>query len=1041
MKNKIAYIGVMTFLSQFLFAQTIYYSKSTGNLNATATWGTSPTGTGTSPSNFTSNNCVYIVSNNTAPTINGNWTVSGTNSYVKVGDGTQTINFTVPNTRSIAGTFSVAPSSTLTAASGSTVSSSTVNASGVFNDQTNNNPAFGTLASGSTVIYSRGGNQTVVNAAYANLTMSGSGTKTVATTTNTSVSGVLTINTGVVLRLANNNSFTFTLSGTITGSGTIRGGANSILYITGTGNVGTLTFSTALNLYKFTMDRAGGGIVTLGSALTVANAFTHTNGIINLNGKTLTLNGTVTFPASATNGSFTGSSTSSLSFGAGGASGSYTNSMYMTQSGTSNYLNNITLNNTSSPTLTLGNALNLVGALTPTAGTFASGGNLTLIASSSTNVARIGTIGTSGNVTGNVTVQMYAKGGTTGWTTMGSPGLTGRTFADWDDNITIQCLNCPDGYYYNFTSVQWYDETAGGVFGNTARYKVITNTTDPMTIGKGYWVYLGTSTNTTTDLLLDATGPVNKGNYVFTITLTNSGGGTNTTDHGYNLITNPYPSPINWTSLRAGNASIGTTFYVYNPDISGYATYNSTGAVSNPAAGSGGIGNLIPAGQSFFVKASAATTLTALETYKSASTQALLRGGNNHHITSSSNPMVLRLFADGNSMHNETAMYFDAGATTAFEDEYDGAYMGVDPGKLGIATSIAGNDYSINGLPELNQNLSIPVKVTTGTGGTYQISAHELQNLPGGACVMLHDNYTNNDQDLRSGAYSCTISDTETVARFVLNITINSNLQVSGLANNPGCSTSANGSIIAYATGSAGPWNYYWKDANNNIIKTSFNKAGPDTLQNVSGGNYSVDINTSGTCDNGSQSFILQGSQSANASFNPSVTNTTLVADTAAVSFTNTSTNASTYLWDFGDGNSSTDTNALNIYNAPGIYTVTLTAYNALCGDSSVTTQVVIVDSASILTAIANNTVVPHKNMFISKDEGGYFVQFNFKEKTNAVISLENVLGEKVLNDLSEKNAFDQKVYIPLGNAGNKILILSVVTEAGDKAFLKIVNP
>ena len=45
-----------------------------------------------------------------------------------------------------------------------------------------------------------------------------------------------------------------------------------------------------------------------------------------------------------------------------------------------------------------------------------------------------------------------------------------------------------------------------------------------------------------------------------------------------------------------------------------------------------------------------------------------------------------------------------------------------------------------------------------------------------------------------------------------------------------------------------------------------------------------------------------------------------------SVSFTNLSANASSYIWDFGDGNSSTATNTSNIYTNPGTYTITLTA-------------------------------------------------------------------------------------------------------------------
>ncbi|MCC6684397.1 MAG: hypothetical protein IT247_04940, partial [Bacteroidia bacterium] len=51
----------------------VYYSKSTGFLNATATWGTNTDGTGTSPSNFQGNNCMYIIANNATPTLNSNW--------------------------------------------------------------------------------------------------------------------------------------------------------------------------------------------------------------------------------------------------------------------------------------------------------------------------------------------------------------------------------------------------------------------------------------------------------------------------------------------------------------------------------------------------------------------------------------------------------------------------------------------------------------------------------------------------------------------------------------------------------------------------------------------------------------------------------------------------------------------------------------------------------------------------------------------------------------------------------------------------------
>jgi PKD repeat protein len=50
------------------------------------------------------------------------------------------------------------------------------------------------------------------------------------------------------------------------------------------------------------------------------------------------------------------------------------------------------------------------------------------------------------------------------------------------------------------------------------------------------------------------------------------------------------------------------------------------------------------------------------------------------------------------------------------------------------------------------------------------------------------------------------------------------------------------------------------------------------------------------------------------------------------VDFTNTSIQANSFFWDFGNGNTSTLTNPATAYLAPGLYTVTLVATNTLTG-------------------------------------------------------------------------------------------------------------
>lgn len=1250
-------------------AQTTYYSKSTGNLNTTTTWGTNTDGTGTAPTNFTTNNRIYIIKNRTTATISANWTVSGTGSKIVVGDGATALNFTIPSTFRYSGTADVTNSATLT------IQNATI-------------PTMGTLSSGSTVEFSRSGNQTIPNTTYYNLTLGGSGTKSLSNTTNTSITNSLVINSGITFRLNTSNTLTCTITGSLSGTGSVRGSTSSNLTIGGTGTFGTLKFSTA-SLYNFIVNRSGSGVVTMGSALTVSNLFTHINGVINLgaylmtlngaitfpaavsngyftgsttssltiggtaaytnvllmdqtssaskslgalvlnrsaqtltlgndlivsasyrqtagrinlNGKLLTISGTITFPTSATNGYLTGSSTSSLSIdGSGtvtnsmymdqtsgststldafaynravsmtlgnnltvsssfahttgtisigstsltlngavtfpasssgaftgattssltiGGSGTITNSLFMNQSSTANRslaslnlnrssqtvklgnplivsgtltqtngnigLNStlLTLNgaitlpvavsngyfigtNTSSvsiggsgvitnswnmdqtsatsktigsfvlnragKTVTLGNAMNIYDALTPTAGIFASGGNLTLLASSASQVGRIATIGASGSVTGNVTAQIWAGSGNTGWCLLGSAGITGRTFADWNDDFAITCTSCPNGSSVGgspFTSILIYNETSGGLYDDGNRYTNINNITDAISMGKGYWVYLGNGQTTTTDIIIDVTGPVNQGNYSMNLSYTASGAGTSA-DWGYNLIANPYPSPISWTLLRAGNTRVSNAIYVYNPDLSAYSSY--VNGVSSPAVGSGGIGNTIPAGQGFYVKVSSATSLTARETNKLGGTQVLLKTNQ----TQNQNIPLIRIKASGLGMNSETAVYFDANAHSYNEIEYDALSFGFDPGMLGIVSVINDTSYAINGIEPLTQSVSIPLKVTTGYSGSYQISAFDFNNIPAGACLMLHDNLTNQDKDLRVGPYTCNISSSENTPRFTLNISVNNNLSVTGNITEPMCENSTNGSIIANIS-NPGTYDYYWKDTSNTIIRTSLNKTGADTLSGIGSGDYTVDVAMPGTCNSGGQSFTVSFTSTTTASFLPSATTATLNPDSVDITFSNSSTGADSYFWDFGDGEYSQAMSPVHFYKNAGIYTVNLMSINSVCGDTVQTSTIVEIYDLSIPTGVS--TSGQSGNMYISRDANGYYVNFNYAANVASTISVWDLLGEKVIEDIKVINTHhNNKVYVPL-NDNSKILIINVASDNGDRIYKKVTN-
>ena len=399
-------------------------------------------------------------------------------------------------------------------------------------------------------------------------------------------------------------------------------------------------------------------------------------------------------------------------------------------------------------------------------------------------------------------------------------------------------------------------------------------------------------------------------------------------------------------------------------------------------------------------------------------------------IQASTPIMLVRLDVSGHSMQHETVVYFDSACTFNYNPQYDGLSSNI--ASLNITTRFDNMDFQVKGLPALTQNISIPIKVVTDSSGAYQIYPVDIQNLPAGACLTLHDNLTNMNQDMRLGAYNCTISDTESIARFVLNITT-SVLSVSGSFTNPSCSSSANGSIIAVGK-DTGPWNYYWKDSLNNIIKISLGKNTADTLTGLNKGAYRLDINTNGTCNNGTLTYYLQGSLSPIAYYTiPSDT----VTQPAAILFTNKCQYSKKYWWDFGDGIGVNDTNTKHSYINPGNYITKLTAFGSLCPDTAFYEKRITVSNET--TNIKQN-VEANNSMLIGKDAYGYYLKLNYTNRTNALISVSDMMGNKVNTDIQAINVTDEKIYINTGYSENKMMIISAVSTAGQKVYRKIIN-
>ena len=115
--------------------------------------------------------------------------------------------------------------------------------------------------------------------------------------------------------------------------------------------------------------------------------------------------------------------------------------------GTDNIFSALYLNNNT--TLAVADAIIISDSISSNLGTIQLGGNVTLKADA-TKTARIGR--SSGTLSGNLTVQTYLPGTTTGWANLGSPGVSGQTIASWDTYVTSGSLTgvplaCTGCYY------------------------------------------------------------------------------------------------------------------------------------------------------------------------------------------------------------------------------------------------------------------------------------------------------------------------------------------------------------------------------------------------------------------------------------------------------------------------------------------------------------------------------------------------------------------------------------------------------------------
>ncbi len=584
-----------------------------------------------------------------------------------------------------------------------------------------------TTVAGSTVNYN-GAAQTVKGVNYlGNVTLSGSGVKTLlpgmaSIGGNLTLSGTASTTTISALTITGNlnmgdgtsftaDGFTFAVNGTTT----VGGGTSGQLSINST--IGAKTFTGLVTI-------APGGIWSDNTANSQVN---FVGGITN--------NGT--FSAGSSTTKMGGSFTNNATFNHNNGTVSFNGTTQSISGTATTGFNNVTISNTSG-TVSLNGLATLLGTLSlplPTSAFDADGagsGVLTLLSTSATQAASIGIITTPGNFSGNVTVQRHMGTIIPNANRYISMPVTGMIL-----NTDLSELGLSSGGFY-------YNEAIAGVQNNGW---VQTSSNYALQSGLGFVTY-------NSPVSWDVRGPLtpgsNQGDVVFDplISYTTTSGGVSS--DGWNLVGNPYPSAINWSSDVndwTKSADISPVVYVADMLSNQFIPFNYTD--------NSGEGGIIAMGQAFWIKANAANPSLTIHEQAKTST-----GTGTFYRKSVMSPSEQLIISIQNEKYRDRAyLKINDKATDDFDHAYDG-YKLMNKSLNIYLEDDAQRSLAMHTLRTIPYEKKIVLVIEANEPGDYDISFKNVENFSAASSLYLIDRLEGKAMAVTSGEnYRVSISE------------------------------------------------------------------------------------------------------------------------------------------------------------------------------------------------------------------------------------------------------------------------------------------
>jgi len=165
---------------------------------------------------------------------------------------------------------------------------------------------------------------------------------------------------------------------------------------------------------------------------------------------------------------------------------------------------------------------------------------------------------------------------------------------------------------------------------------------------------------------------------------------------------------------------------------------------------------------------------------------------------------------------------------------------------------------------------------------------------------------------------------------------------------------------------------------------------------------------------------------------NPQLTSSfSFVQGGAVVNFNNTSPQGTSFLWDFGDGNTSTAQNAAHTYAASGTYQVTLTISDGVC--EAVSRETVTIPSGVAIDPLLEQSF----QLFPNPGTGRFTIQANTQQISNMQVLIYDLTGRQLYASPVQKTATFEEIFDLQQQPAGTYLIRFIVD--GDQLIRKYI--